>query len=344
MPIKSSLRTVIFGATACLFADCSSGGIRSSFVPSAPMHGDAAAWEANPRPPGRSERPRSYSNSSAGYVYVSNRTKLGSSELLVYPEGVSDPAPVRKITENLVEAEGIAVDSSGNVYVANGSGGNVLEFAPGGTSLVQTYSQGIFRPVNVTVADGILYVADQTGQFMEYKTGDGRPLIGIAGLGANTGIAVNPLGSKGTFFGSDTSLTAIPPTDGCPGSYFVGEDLLPTLWVDIPLVGNRQVSGLAFDPNGHLYASDTCANDVVIYSEVNYTWTYSGKVSGTFNTPLFLTINNQFLAIPSAASIGSRSSGYVTVIDLTKNLPTVTITNGLQYPIGAAVAFSSQHN
>jgi hypothetical protein len=60
--------------------------------------------------------------------------------------------------------------------------------------------------------------------------------------------------------------------------------------------------------------------------------------------PLFLTIDNQLLAIPSAGSLSGSpvgTSGYVTVIDLTGLASTVTITSGLQHPIGAAVGSSS---
>lgn len=31
--------------------------------------------------------------------------------------------------------QGVAVDPTGNIYVANGSGNNLLEFSPGGASL-----------------------------------------------------------------------------------------------------------------------------------------------------------------------------------------------------------------
>jgi hypothetical protein len=80
---------------------------------------------------------------------------------------------------------------------------------------------------------------------------------------------------------------------------------------------------------------------VAIYSRINYNWTYLGKVPGTYNAPLFLTIHNHLLAIPSGASMLSGSPGSVAVIDLTKHAANVTITKGLQYPIGAAAASGS---
>ena len=51
----------------------------------------------------------------------------------------------------------------------------------------------------------------------------------------------------------------------------------------------------------------------MIYSRVNYQSIYSATVPGRFSSPLFLTIANQFLAVPSS---GGSGAGYVTVIDL----------------------------
>lgn len=337
----SNLAHRILGAWAvgATLTACSAGGPQSSFVPRISAPAITAA-----------ERSHARANGSGGYVYVTNRTPQGVSELLVYPAGVGSPAPIRTITKNLADVGGIAVDSSGNVYVANGGFGDVLEFAPGATSLVATYSKDLVHPSDVTVDNGTLYVADQGNasngylqQVLEYAVGNGTPLIGIGGLGGpsqlNEGIAVDPQ-LKGSFFVAATNLTAIPPSGGCPGTYTVGKNVRPTLWIDIPLAQNQQAFGLAFDANGHLYVSDICTNDVTIYTSVNYTWTYTGKVSGSFNAPLFLTVNGGVMAVPSAGGGPNRSLGYVTLIDLTQHSATVTITNALQHPIGAAIGKS----
>ncbi len=346
MPINSSLRAITLGATACLFVGCSQGASPSFLPPSGPAHKSAVPLGAHVPSAGRRQ-------STGGYVYVSNRTDQGASQLLVYPQGVQNAAPLRTVTQGLVDVGGIAVDSAGNVYVANGRAGNVLEFAPGGTPLVQTYSEGLVHPVSVTVADGTLYVSDQGNarngniqQVFEYPVGSGTPSIGIAGLGAlsqrNEGIAVNAVGDAGTFFVSASSVTAIPPAGPCPtGSAFtIGENLFPTLWMMVPLSHNEQASGLAFDANGNLYAADPCANEITVYSRVNYAWTYSTIMPGTYSAPLFITVANQFLAVPSSGGVGS-GSGYVTVIDLTGHASTITISTSLRHPIGATVGVSS---
>jgi hypothetical protein len=334
----------VLGCGAVL-AGCSAGS-QSTFMPPGPaQNGSAPAAQSA----------RRASSQAADYVYVSNRTKSGASELVVYPWGGSSGTPSLKVTQGLVDVGGIAVDASGYVYVANGSAGNVLEFAPGATALVRTYSKGLTNPADVAVANGTLYVTDRGNasngyaqQVFEYSTSQGgKPTSAIAGIGTapqlNAAIAVDPLGSQGTFFASATSAGAMPPSGSCGTSsgsgYTVAENIFPTLWENIPLSGNSQVSGVAFDSHGNLYASDTCANAVAVYAYKKYTWTYTGTVGGSFNAPFLLTVNDGLLAVPSA-SAGSES-GCVTVIDLSGSTKPVTLRSGLEHPIGASVGSAS---
>lgn len=336
-------------ACSAVLAGCSAGS-QSSFMPPGPAQGDSAS---------ATHSARRHASKAAAYLYVSNRTKSGESELVVYSWGGSSRTPLAKITKGLLDVGGVAVDESGNVYVANGSAGNVLEFAPGGTVLVQTFSTGLADPVDVAVADGTLYVADRGNasngyaqQIFEYSTAkSGKPTLGIAGLGdgvqRNAAVALNPAGSGSTFYASATSATAMPPSGGCNSSssgsgssngYTVAENLFPTLWQNIPLSNNTLVAGVAFDSQGNLYASDICANVVAVYAYKKYTYTYTGTVAGSFSTPFFITVNLGLLAVPSASS---GTSGHVTVIDLSGSTKAVTLRSGLDHPIGASVGPAS---
>lgn len=55
---------------------------------------------------------------------------------------------------------------------------------------------------------------------------------------------------------------------------------------------------------------------------------------------MFLTIDNDMLAISSSkGATGDNGSGYVTVADLSGNLAAITLTDGIEHPVGAAAAF-----
>jgi hypothetical protein len=76
---------------------------------------------------------------------------------------------------------------------------------------------------------------------------------------------------------------------------------------------------------------------VAVYSYVGYIWSYSGNARGTFSSPFFPTIDGDILAIPSYHGKTTGDPGCVNVIYLNHTTPDMTITKGLQHPVGAAV-------
>lgn len=277
------------------------------------------------------------------YVYVTDRTQ---EELLVYPAHVPNPSPIRTITAGLHIVGGVAVDASGDVYVANASNTgspNVVEYSPGATSVIQTFSQGLHYPINVTVdSNGTVYVADNvingTSTIVEYAPTGGAPIKTIPSpADYPRGLAVDSLGNLFVSINGGDPAAWPPGGWNCTIVYAVYE--IPAGGIAPKRLSFAPAWGLALDPAANLYAAQICPSQVGYTSPPSYSWPLT-DVGGTFSCPLFATISNdQLLAVPSASSNGD--SGYVNVIPLTSILEPVTITNGLEGPIGAAAGPSA---
>jgi hypothetical protein len=88
------------------------------------------------------------------YIYVTDDgDATHAPQVLAYPMGVSNPAPVASVT--LTDTpEGVAVDSTGKVYVALWNSGTVVVFKPGlrsPTPVRTLASPDLYRPEGVAI-------------------------------------------------------------------------------------------------------------------------------------------------------------------------------------------------
>ncbi len=102
------------------------------------------------------------------------------------------------ISKGLSDADGVWVDPRGNLYVANATGPNVLEYKKGAGSPVCKYSASLSNPVNVTTDSiGNVYVADFGGNAVrEYRQCSNKVKSQVA-INLPEGVAVD---SKGNIF------------------------------------------------------------------------------------------------------------------------------------------------
>lgn len=119
------------------------------------------------------------------YVYVSSQYDSQGAVFVYSTKGQAQP-PVATITAGISTPAGLAVDASGNLYVANSGNSTVTVYAPGSTTPSATYSNGISTPTGVAVgSNGTLYVANETGgasytgSVTEYPSGTTKPNVTI---------------------------------------------------------------------------------------------------------------------------------------------------------------------
>lgn len=329
MPAKAldrSMNVRLFLLATALLTGCS-----SAVLPSAPP---------SPTIVQSAEFPRV---ATSKYIYVADRTL---NELLVYSARKAKPQPIRTLgaRDGIVEVGGVAVDSAGNVYVANGSGADVLEFTRGAKSLVRKYRRLLSHPVNVTVGpNGWLYVVDQqdrystgaTSSVVEYPPDKTVPYQLLLDPSVSyfplRGIAVDKNGSVLVSASPGTDRWPLP-LNSCalPSESQIFDFILPTLIIPVTLSNNTQAWGLTFT-DGVLYAADVCSDNVEIYDRG--TWVRIGPLPFSFDRPVYQTLSaDRLLAIPCA---GTSKNGYVAVVDLQTGKES-TVTAGLRGPIGAA--------
>lgn len=186
-------------------------------------------------------------------VYVaSDYSSTGA--VYVYSAKGQAQKPIATITDGIATPQGLAVDSSGNLYVANSGSNTVAVYPPGQTTPSATYSQGISTPFDVAVGnDGTVYVANETGgasysgSVTEYPSGSTTPSATIE-LAGDYAFAV-ALDSSNSLYVSWFSLSSYAieiykyPTEGSANG--------ANLNLDLPTYAFPAYA-LAFDHSGNL--------------------------------------------------------------------------------------------
>jgi sugar lactone lactonase YvrE len=219
---------------------------------------------------------------SGGSLYVANSYTGAafSGSITVYPAGSSgDAVPTTTITSTFSGfADGIAVDSAGNIYVVDNSGGAVEQ---GSIDIYPAGSYAIGAPV-ATIS------GDDTGLFYPF---------GIA-LDSSDNISVL------------NSLNTI--TVYAAGS--VG-DVAPTASLNVNRSGKNSTTGVALDPGGNLYVANEgvsyCNKHACFQTNAGSVAVYPAGSDGNANPSAVITGANTNLAWPSAIAVDHSGNIYV---------------------------------
>jgi hypothetical protein len=250
---------------------------------------------------------------------------------------------------------GLAFDSAGLLYVANGIGSTIVRFpsvpTPGGSETGATLytGGGLFTPIGITFNNaGLLYAANSGGNTI--RTYPGGSAFASTGLNTPYGITFDTASNLYVANGGDGTIEMFPAS-GSPSVFASGmSGLRDVVWnagilyvagggntnstiFEATATGNTTGTlhpsaftgvtdprGLAFDSSGNLYVTTGGSTLKKFGSSGNVLWTAS-----TGGTPGYIAV--QFECAPAVMSIGqyagvsvAGSIGCTYRVDYTTNL------------------------
>jgi sugar lactone lactonase YvrE len=270
-----------------------------------------------------------YSGNRYGAVTLSNGSGIPIAMVYVLGIGIGpqvsfSPATLTALHGGFNAPLGIAIDGSGNVYIAQESNNPVQEIlATGGYTTVNTLGSGFNSPEGVAVdGGGNVFVADTVqSQVKEILAGGGYTVINTLGSGLShpDSIAVDGIGN--VFVGNTGSgaVIEIPVAAGYSTVITLASGFV------FPL-------GIAVDSSGNVFVADVDTN---LVSEIIAAGGYATvrTLGSGFNEPAGIAVDGE-----GNVFVSDYGNGAIKEILVAGGYTTVnTVGSGLDGPIGVAV-------
>ena len=184
---------------------------------------------------------------------------FSSSMALAQTAHLSQTQTVLNLPSTLNNAMGVAVDSSGNIYVADQYNSRVLKLTPSAGGFIQsTIGTGLLYPYSVAVdVNNNVYIADITLSTLLKETPDGGGGYIQSTIGSELYDAVSvAVDSQGNVFGVEINNSFV-------GSLFK-ETLSGGIYTQsfLPAPGTHGVNAVAVDRLGNLFLNDGWDNEL----------------------------------------------------------------------------------
>jgi len=192
---------------------------------------------------------------------------IGVSGTGIGSEQTVDPGTISAIGANWASPQGIAVDPSGAVYVADTAANSVYRFASASSTTSTTVGSGLTNPEAVVVdAAGNVYIADagntngtngNDGRIMEVPIVNGAlstaaPITIYKGISNKVGLAMDRFGDLYIADSGNSRVLELLNTAGVPNGS------------DVSIIGSgfKTPLGIAVDGSSNVYVADATANSV----------------------------------------------------------------------------------
>jgi hypothetical protein len=237
------------------------------------------------------------------------------------PAETNDPGTLSNIGTTFNNPQGIAVDGSGNVYIAD-AGANTITMYPSGSATGTSLGSGLSKPTSVALDNsGNLYIADSgNGRVVQVPSIAGVLTTGsqstvISGLGSDLGIATDLNSNLYIADSTKNRVLKLAVVSGLPNASAVSQIGTTATGASIftaPLA-------VTTDPTGNIFVADATANTV---TEITYYGKQVIAIGTNYSHPSGLATdasgslyvadpgNNRLIKIPFESPIYNTNDQY----------------------------------
>ncbi len=292
-------------AATLLAAGCASA---AAPYPAAPVPVGEAAGDS------RRPLPTTYPTNQQ-LLFVSENVGTGHIGIYLAKSLKRNREPIAEITDAIATPYGLALDSSGTLYVADNPESAITEYPKGQTTHSVTITDGLDSPLGLAIdKSGTLYVSN-VGMIQEYAHGSTSPTKTITGGGMT-----NPFGlaldKKQNLYIAD--FIAAKVFELTKGSSTVKS---------LNLQGLSEPIGVCFDASGNLWVTNANGGGITVYAPG--ATSPSETITSGYTNPYAISAAGGIVvasnsALPNTAIYAYKSADYTPYATLTKGVVDVT--------------------